>query len=241
MQRLGLLAIIMFLAAAASGCNNAQIKAQQRKNRDLASKNAGLLGQIAGIQQNLDDQQTQLQGLKIKEGGYIQAIGLRDRRIADLERQGGSGTDLIDDVTKEKLRQIASQYSGQLQYDEKLSLIRVTEAINFGSGRTNITRDAKNALRAVAGALKDLDGVVFRVDGHTDSDRVLKSRKLNIDNMFLSTKRAHAVWVELAAGGMPTEKMYTAGHSFNKLIMVDGKESKKASRRVEIVILPGKK
>lgn len=110
----------------------------------------------------------------------------------------------------------------------------------FKSGSWELTDKTKETLTKVAALLeKKMDAMTFvRVDGHTDSDPVLKAKAQGIlDNIHLSTMRAMAVRTFLISKGLPADRVYVSGYgehwpiSSNTTSVGKGK-----NRRVEIFI-----
>jgi hypothetical protein len=81
----------------------------------------------------------------------------------------------------------------------------------------------------------DFGGNVVRVEGHTDSDPIKKQKGKYKDNEELSAERALAVERYLVGRGVASSQIYAAAFG-----PASPKGSKKASRRVEIVILTAK-
>jgi outer membrane protein OmpA-like peptidoglycan-associated protein len=100
----------------------------------------------------------------------------------------------------------------------------------FDSGRATIKDSAKKQLDRIAREIRGQHrGAAIRVEGHTDSDPIRRSKWASND--ALSQARADAVKSYLSKAGVPTSKMESIGYGSSK-----PKSSKAASRRVEIVI-----
>jgi flagellar motor protein MotB len=100
----------------------------------------------------------------------------------------------------------------------------------FDSGRATIKDSAKRQLDRIAREIRSQHrGAAIRVEGHTDSDPIRRSKWAS--NEALSQARADAVKAHLAKAGVPTSKMESIGYGSSQ-----PKGSKAASRRVEIVI-----
>jgi chemotaxis protein MotB len=78
----------------------------------------------------------------------------------------------------------------------------------------------------------DYAGHMIRVEGYTDSDPIKKQKDKYKDNEELSAQRALAVERYLVGRGVASSQIYAAAFG-----PANPKGSKKASRRVEIVIL----
>lgn len=104
--------------------------------------------------------------------------------------------------------------------------------IFFDSGAATIRQSARASLDKVAAALKqDYAGKQVRVEGHTDSDPIKKSKWKS--NQELSEARAAAVRTYLVSKGVSANSISTMGHGAER---PRGKD-KARNRRVEIVVL----
>jgi chemotaxis protein MotB len=103
----------------------------------------------------------------------------------------------------------------------------------FTSGSADIKSDAKKTLDRVATEIKrDYAGATIRVEGYTDSDPLIKTKKKWGTNENLSQARADAVKSYLATKGVSSGRVETMGFGSAK-----PKATKAASRRVEIIVL----
>ena len=103
----------------------------------------------------------------------------------------------------------------------------------FTSGSADIKADAKKTLDRVATEIKrDYAGATIRVEGYTDSDPLIKTKKKWGTNENLSQARADAVKSYLATKGVSSSRVETMGFGSAK-----PKATKAASRRVEIIVL----
>ena len=108
--------------------------------------------------------------------------------------------------------------------------------ILFGSGKAAVKTDAKRSLGTIAEVIRTMGGdVVVYVDGHTDSDPLVRTKHLYHDNYGLGAARATSVAKELTALGISKTQLVT--RSFGKDVpLADNSKSagKKQNRRVEI-------
>lgn len=100
----------------------------------------------------------------------------------------------------------------------------------FDSGKTTIKDTAKRQLDRIARELNsNYRGAAIRIEGHTDSDPIRKSKWAS--NEALSQARADAVKEYLASKGVSAGRMNSIGYGSSR-----PKSTKAASRRVEIVV-----
>ncbi|MFP4145845.1 MAG: flagellar motor protein MotB [Phycisphaeraceae bacterium] len=111
--------------------------------------------------------------------------------------------------------------------------VRVPGDVLFGPGSAELKGTAKRTLAEIAGVLqRDYPASRIRVEGHTDTDPIRKSKWS--DNLELSLHRAAAVERHLAEQGVDADRIYAAGFGES-----DPRATKAKSRRVEIVVIGG--
>ncbi len=122
-----------------------------------------------------------------------------------------------------------------VRYNSKGKIsIGVQDAVTFDSGSTTLKESSHKVLRSVAQVLKNkFSGKRFYVEGHTDSDPIVKTKDKFVDNMHLSTERARSVVKYLISQGVPESAIVVVG--YGQFDPID-KKSKAANRRVEIVV-----
>ena len=110
-------------------------------------------------------------------------------------------------------------------------VIEVAGDVLFDSGSVKLKASARKTLDQVAQALKsNFAGHTIRVEGHTDSDPIRKSKWKS--NEHLSFERARSVEQYLTSKGVSSKRLYAAAFGPNK-----PKATKAQSRRVEIIVL----
>jgi len=111
--------------------------------------------------------------------------------------------------------------------------IKVPGDVLFPPGKTTLRAASKRTLDQIAQVIRvEYAANTIGVEGHTDTDPIRRSRWK--DNLELSLQRAAAVSRYLQAQGIDGKDMYAAGWGSHH-----PRETKKASRRVEIVVLTG--
>lgn len=178
-------------------------------------ENAELRGRIDSLEQALRDCDTQKAGLE------QQLVNMQSQPIAPVEDFGRT-------TGFEGIGGINTSYgdAGEL-------IVDVAGDVLFDSGSVVLKNTSKQTLDRIAGVLKSKYGSnAIRVEGHTDSDPIRKSKWRS--NEQLSAERALAVEEYLVTKGVDNKRMYSAAFGPAK-----PRGSKKDSRRVEIVILGG--
>ena len=116
--------------------------------------------------------------------------------------------------------------------------VSIPSSITFASGKADLTKQGKEALKVVADTLKQpahADGNYW-IEGHTDTDPINKS---NWDsNRALSSARAMAVLTYLVEDcEVPDERCVIVGHGqYDPIAPGNDGAAKARNRRVEIVV-----
>lgn len=111
--------------------------------------------------------------------------------------------------------------------------IGVNDAVTFDSGSVALKEKSHQVLRNVANLLKQKhSGKRIYVEGHTDTDPLVKTKDKYRDNRQLSYERADAVGRFLVGLGVPESSIAVVGYGqFDPISTNKGQ-----NRRVEIVI-----
>tara|TARA_R110002072_G_scaffold42064_20_gene118634 strand:+ start:59186 stop:59860 length:675 start_codon:yes stop_codon:yes gene_type:complete len=214
---LGSLSILIF-----GGC-----KSVSQRDYDAAiDENTQLRERIAGLQENVR------QANSGNEGYEQQNADLRaeNQRLADdlrrtneaLAAKPVTGFEGINGVD------VGMRAGGEI-------VVNIAGDVLFNSGSSDLRTDAKASLNEVVGVLKSsYANNEIRVEGYTDSDKLVKTKAKWGTNENLSSARALAVETYLVGKGIDNNRIYSAAFGPSK-----PKGTKKDSRRVEIVILGG--
>lgn len=112
-------------------------------------------------------------------------------------------------------------------------VVDVAGDVLFDSGQATLKASSRKTLDSIAGVIKTrYASNTIRVEGYTDTDPLRRTKGKWESNERLSGERALAVEKYLVSKGVPSGQIYYAGFGPAR-----PKNSKKESRRVEIVIL----
>jgi chemotaxis protein MotB len=115
--------------------------------------------------------------------------------------------------------------------------VKMKDKILFSSGSATLGKDGREALKAVAEALKAVSGKVIRVDGHTDD--VPTASAVFPSNWELSVGRALAVVRYLQEMGIDPTRLAAAGYGeFQPIAPNDTADGRSQNRRIDIVLAP---
>jgi chemotaxis protein MotB len=123
--------------------------------------------------------------------------------------------------------------------DGKIAVM-LPSSIFFNSGQSTLKKKAKSSLAKVCNAVKnDFPSGTIRIEGHTDSDPIKRTRSLYASNWELSAMRAANVLHFLVGTcGLDSKRLHIAGFGeYSPIASNNTKEGKKQNRRVEIVVL----
>ncbi len=118
--------------------------------------------------------------------------------------------------------------------------ITLPSAIFFNSGKVTLKNAAKKSLQRVCGALKqDFPNGSIRIEGHTDSDPIKRTKELYKSNWELSAMRAsNVLHFLLDTCHLDPKKVYIAGFGeYQPVASNKSRAGKQKNRRVEIVVV----
>jgi chemotaxis protein MotB len=113
-------------------------------------------------------------------------------------------------------------------------------SVLFNSGQTKLKKTARSSLAKVCSVLKkDFPNETIRIEGHTDSDPIKRTKQAYKSNWELSAVRATTVLHYLIDNcHLDPKKLYLAGFGkYQPVASNKDKSGKKKNRRVEIVVL----
>jgi chemotaxis protein MotB len=112
-------------------------------------------------------------------------------------------------------------------------VVGVASEVLFSSGSADLRKNARQTLDEVVSVIRSqYGGNEIRVEGYTDTDKLVKTKDKWKTNERLSAARALAVEEYLVSKGVDNDRIYSAAFGPSS-----PKGTKEASRRVEIVIL----
>ncbi|HEX6885444.1 MAG TPA: OmpA family protein [Planctomycetota bacterium] len=117
------------------------------------------------------------------------------------------------------------------------AVISIPSEVTFAPGKADLTKKGQEALKTVARVLlKDHRDGSFWIEGHTDTDPIVKSKWES--NRELSVERAMAVLHYLVEDcDVPDDQCVVAGHGqYEPVTDNDSAAGKARNRRVEIVV-----
>lgn len=214
------------LAAAATGCGQQQL---EERNMALQKQLESALSQNADLQAQNDT-------LKAQNDSLTSDLD-RARAMAAAAR-GGPATP----AALVKGGRTKPEFGDGIETSMVGETLTVTlpEAIVFASGSAELKADAKRHIDKIIAVLnKDYAGDRIRVEGHTDDQPIVKSKKLWQDNWDLACNRSMSVVRYMAGKGIDPKRIYAAGYGPYKPVASNGTAAGRSkNRRVAIVVYP---
>jgi chemotaxis protein MotB len=165
-----------------------------------------------------------------------QAIAASAAKEAEIQRLKGTYAQL-----EQSMRSEITQ--GQIQITRLADQLRVSlvDRILFPSGEADITPAGLKVLARVGKVLKEAQGKVIRVEGHTDNVAISPAlRKTFPTNWELSTARATNVvrFLQDSVGIEPTRLQAVGLSEYHPIATNDTPKGRGQNRRIEIGLLP---
>lgn len=125
---------------------------------------------------------------------------------------------------------------GQVEQNGSLVVLRFSDAFQSGSEKLKADARLKSGLLAAANELAKSPGVQIQVVGHSDGQKMVKSKPRWGTNVNLSRARAQTVATELSKHGVPAGRIGVDGRgSVEPLVFPENSAKDRAqNRRVEI-------
>jgi chemotaxis protein MotB len=179
-----------------------------------------------------------LVGDALDEYAYDNASGMKDKesQINDLQRQLSAAEDELA-----KLRNQPGMENVQVESVNGQLRFTILNEVLFSAGKADLKDGSKTTLDSVLAAIEqDFADRDITVEGHTDSDPILKSKWK--DNWELSYNRSMAVLYYLMneKGISPERLKAVACGDSQPVVPNDTAENKRLNRRAVIVVMPAK-
>ena len=187
--------------------------------------------------------------------GSDRELGYKDTQIQELERVNRELENQLVACANDKTRAYIERnpQAPPLQVGKDLIenatlherdvelVISIENSVLFKPGSADLSTSAKNTLSHVIALInqKYHDGFYVRVDGHTDDEKISRSKDQWDDNWDLSGERSQKVLHFLLDHGIPAAKLGFAGFADQRPLDPNTSAANRAkNRRVEIVVIP---
>jgi len=208
----------VLVAVLAAGCTNV---------KELQAQVADLNSQLADAQAERDRIQDEAQALRQQNQAMSERLNLAQQSLGEME------------ALRRKL-------GGDVSLSVKGGFItmELPDKVLYKSGEAKLTEKGKETLRRVASALNtEFAGEMVRVEGHTDSDPIRRTKDLYKSNWELSAARAlEVVHFLTEQADVDPARIHAAAFGQHQPVAPNtSAANKQANRRVAVVILPSSK
>ena len=212
-----LVAAVTLVAAAGLGCQQQQL---EERNAVFCKQLEQVLVKNADLQAEAD----RLQGRNQQLAGELAQA--RDAARKAAAKPAPAKPDFGEDV--------------DVSVKGGVTTVTLPDTILFDVGKATLKSSSRRVLDKIASVLNSrYKGQTIRVEGHTDSQPIRKTKKLWKDNWDLACNRAMAVVRYLVAKGLDPKRIYAAGFSYYKPVASNKTaKGRKQNRRVAIVVSP---
>ena len=228
---------------------------------DEVAKRAVLQEKIDAMQAQIDTLSSDAQSLREKIKFDEGSLATKESELRAMRDRASELQALVDELSKSKRKLEAAKAELEKKSDEYAALasslrteieagrielmelrgrttVQLKDKILFASGSATLGAEGRDALRRVAEALRNLQGKVIRVEGHTDNVPTGSGGPFP-SNWELSTARALAVVHALKDAGVDPTRLSGAGFAeFQPIATNDSPEGRSLNRRIEIVLVP---
>lgn len=233
----------------------------RRQYQDQTGRAQAAEEKIAALQKQNAELQAQLDEAAKGRAQMEEAVAQAEGRTRDLEAKFNEATALNQELAantkklqeaKAELEKKSSEYqalasslkdeikSGKIELSELRGrmTVKMKDKILFSSGSTKIGKEGVDALKKVGEALKDVDGKLIRVEGHTDNVPVDPKGPFPT-NWELSTTRSLEVVKLLQDSGVPATLLSAVGYGEHHPVASNSTPNGRSlNRRIEIVLAP---
>lgn len=219
------LAAVALSATLMGGCQNQKVKDYDR----LVTENEELRGQVDSMNAQLASETAACS--QIQADNLEMARALEDMRSQLQGRTSGMQTSTLT-LPADNMTGFSGDFGGATVTQRGSDVVvEVAGDVLFDSGSATLKSTSRQTLDRIAQTINArYSNNLVRVEGHTDSDPIRKSKWES--NEALSYARAAAVQQHLISRGVPTSRLQVAAFGSSR-----PKSTKQASRRVEIVVL----
>ncbi len=201
-----------------------------KMNRDLIEQR----DQLFAIQEKLDKTR------KLNDSLSVSLLE-RERKVKELETVLANKDKAVQDLKKKISDALLGFKENDLTVQVKNGKVYVSlaEQLLFKSGSSEVDDKGVAALRQLANALKDHQGVQVMVEGHTDNVPIGKKSQYMQDNWDLSVMRATSITRILTNGGVKSTQILASGKGEYAPLMPNTSDAnRQKNRRTEIIVTP---
>jgi chemotaxis protein MotB len=217
-------------------------RAALKNSFDNLTTSSGKLSNDLGKQrEELLKAEQALQLSKVENEKLAFDLKEREERVKALEKMIADKEKAVNDLKNRISQALLNFKENDLSVTIKNGKVYVSlaEQLLFKSGSTAVDPKGIEALKQLAGALKNSGDINVLIEGHTDDVPISKSSQYMNDNWDLSVMRATTIARILTTNGVDATKITAAGRS-QYFPVEKGKtaEARQKNRRTEIILTP---
>lgn len=210
------------------------LKNHDRLRQNSASETSKLSGDLAKREKDLLASQERINDLNAD-------LQSREARVHELEKVLADKEKAVNDLKNKVSGALLGFKDNDLKIEVKNGKVYVSlsEQLLFKSGSTTVDSKGVEALKKLAGVLKDQDDIRAMIEGHTDDVPMARGTSGMKDNWDLSVLRATSIVRILTDAGVQSDKLVASGRG--EFLPVDSaktKEARQKNRRTEIILTP---
>lgn len=209
---------------------NNLVNSSGKLNRDLTEQ-----------QQRLLNAREELELARQKNQELSQNLAEREKRVLELEQVLEEKDRAVNKLKKSVSDALLNFRENDLTVQVKNGKVYVSlaEQLLFKSGSVAVDPKGVNALKQLAGVLKDNPDIQILVEGHTDNVPLSRQSQYMKNNWDLSVMRATSIVEILTGAGVAPQRVTAAGKGeFAPLTANETTEDRSKNRRTEIILTP---
>lgn len=208
---------------------------------DLVNSSGKLNRDLSDQQQRLLSAREELELARQKNQELSQNLNEREKRVNELEQVLEEKDRAVNKLRKSVSDALLNFKENDLTIQVKNGKVYVSlaEQLLFKSGSVAVDPKGVNALKQLAGVLKENKEIQIMVEGHTDNVPLGRQSQYMKNNWDLSVMRATSIVDILTNAGVQPERVTAAGKGeFAPLASNDSAEDRAKNRRTEIILTP---
>lgn len=217
---------------------NKNYMAELQKNKNLTAENTALKSQLATVTKEKDELNYILSAKSDALSKTVAALRTENEELKKTKEKVQQTSKTYESMLEKMKTEIAQ---GQVTITELKGRLTVNmvDAVLFDSGQAEVKQQGQDVLDKVVDVLKDVQGKVIRVEGHTDNVQIHGNlAKKYPSNWELSAARATNVARFLQKKGIDPTLLSTAAYGeYRPVAPNDTKEGRAKNRRIEIVLV----
>jgi len=222
----------------------------QVEKEEIEEKYARIEERVADYNSKINSLRTENEGMMEMNDLTVMSKKTKEKMkstIAKIDPEKVKGAETLEDSInlavsynlKQNITEGADADDIDINVDETVVMINVSDKLLFGSGSYRVTKEAQPLLKKLAEVINSEPAMEVMIEGHTDDRTMVKESYLQ-DNWDLSVRRATSI-VRILQDKYNVEpsKLIAAGRSsYQPLVDNTNKDNMAKNRRTRIVIIP---